>query len=1208
MIKSPTFHGSQPPRISEEKGLALVLVLFFLVILSGIIVAFFASVTTESASAHSYAAGASAKMLSDAVVNLVEAQIQDGTRTQSATNTILAWASQPGALRTFDTTGQPQKIYKLYSAEDLVVPATGFQSDITQLPPSWNTGAYEDVYTDLNAPEKDINNNLIYPIVDPTAIGSVDGFAINNPPGYSKNSIAGALNNPAPMPVKWLYLLQDGTLAAADATALPTISIPGATTANPIIGRVAFWTDDDTAKVNINTASEGVYWDTPRVFSLEDYGVRQGAASTNIGTPGMSLCQPAQHEYQRYPGHPATTSLSPVLGKFLPVPTSSAAITASTASQFDAYYKIAPRVAPGGSESGTQTASGAINVKQDRLYPSVDELMFSTQLTNGSRVPNTAAPAATKPNIITRQVLEKVKFFLTADSSAPETTLYNTPRISIWPVNSNATLRTGYDKLAAFCSTIGNQNYYFTRSNPRSSTADFSGRNPALYQYLQAVTSKSVPGFGGDFLTKYAADRDQILTSIFDYIRCTSIEDRSTGATPYTTPFIQPSVAGAGEVVPIKINNTQGFGRFYSISEADLLFWASPWGTGTGLNTMLVLEFASPMQGLGCMRSNLSYSVNGLEKLLVKFTTGNLTPLGFVANNGSNGTNFMDFADLDTYHGRSLGGTEGPAQAFLYSGGAKPYVPGAAAHNQYPFVTPPASPVPIPANSTTFQFQSSNPNDEVVIKIQTADTNQLIQTVHLKFPNGTFKVPTVGAPAPSSGTFGLVPAQATMVGLEPAGTFGNDPASATDPTAGDTRMIEGLADVPSIRFRAHRDYKTQGVQWAHGLITAVGVSFNGSTFGKLTGVSTYQQSNSYNNRQPDVPSRVGNAVMRADGRPGDWDTGIGDQKDGAYINKPDEGDSALTDSQNNELRLPYLFGYGHGFASATQTYFSPNRQVPSPLMFGSIPTGVQRFLPWQTLLFNPRPEDPTHPGRRSPPDHLIADLFWMPVIEPYAISQPFSTSGKINMNYQIQPFTYIQRSTGLYAVLKSTKFLALQLSDSTTYKPIDPGNGGVRTPNRRYPIDIAETLKAFDTVFSQNQIFKSATQICEMNLIPMGSTLQSIPGFWATHPLSGDNVREKPYVDIYPRLTTKSNTFTVHMRVQSLKKARGTPPDQWMHGKDQVCGDYRGSSTIERYIDVNDPQLPDFATLAVSSLSDPKLNIDQYYKIRIVSTRRFSPN
>ena len=45
------------------------------------------------------------------------------------------------------------------------------------------------------------------------------------------------------------------------------------------------------------------------------------------------------------------------------------------------------------------------------------------------------------------------------------------------------------------------------------------------------------------------------------------------------------------------------------------------------------------------------------------------------------------------------------------------------------------------------------------------------------------------------------------------------------------------------------------------------------------------------------------------------------------------------------------------------------------------------------------------------------DLFTMPVVEPYAISDPFSTDGKVNLNYQIMPFGYLKRSTALRAEL-----------------------------------------------------------------------------------------------------------------------------------------------------------------------------------------------
>jgi hypothetical protein len=67
---------------------------------------------------------------------------------------------------------------------------------------------------------------------------------------------------------------------------------------------------------------------------------------------------------------------------------------------------------------------------------------------------------------------------------------------------------------------------------------------------------------------------------------------------------------------------------------------------------------------------------------------------------------------------------------------------------------------------------------------------------------------------------------------------------------------------------------------------------------------------------------------------------------------------------------------------------------------------------------------------------------------------------------------------------------------------------------------------------------------------------------------------------LYAKLTTQSNTYTVHYRVQKLKKARCTSAAQWDESKDNILGEYRGSSLIERYVDPGDANLQsiDFAT------------------------------
>ena len=1225
--------GSRTPR----SGIALVVVLSFLVIISGLVIAFFSNVATESAGASTSAASASASALSNSAVNLVMAQIVDATKgrtTAGDASTAQAWASQPGAIRTYARDGKPLNVYKLYSDSGMIEAGASFSPDAKELA-AWNTPDRASIYTDLNAPIADASGRLNYPIVDPAAEGFVDGFSITASPGYDQSQPDSTSNHRAPMPVRWLYLLEDGTLVPApDSAENGAIAIPKASATNRIKGRVAFWTDDESSKVNINTASEGVYWDIPRIYSTEDVGLF-GSGMT-ASTPGLALCQPASNEYQRYPGHPATTSLSPIFGKILPIQTP---INKSNSAKVDEYYHLSPRVAAGGSKSGTAIPTAKLIPDSDRLYASIDELMFKPLLKPDSgnaprRIANTSADS--KPGVLTREALEKARFFITACSNAPEVTLANTPRIGVWPAHNDPAKRTAYDQVSVFCSTVGNKGYLFTRQNSRSATDDYDGiaRNRTLYKYLQALTGQPIPGFGGNFLSKYAADRDQILTSIFDYIRCINLADTSQGATPFTPiSTFKVTAPGGGEVIPIRIGNTQGFGRYDSIAEVALLFHGTRQTNSRTdrMKAVLLMEFQSPLQGNVGYQPKLKHRVTGLDKIKLKVNGSPDPQSAFLP---ASGENYLEVPGVQTWHGRGIGGTEGMNMAFMNrhfdQGPTKRLsLSGGTIRGNYPFFssqdiafTPP------PAGPQTFELCPDGPV-EITVDIIAADTNQTIQTLRMAFPKAILQLPRFNA---ANATFNnrlsgnlaggdwdrVVRDEDTVVSLEPAGTLGNDPAPSLpnnpDHTAGDMRMISALRTVDPKYFRAHNDYTTNVSRpngKSHGMMSALGLRYPGATTGKLVAVTSYMGGG---DRQPDVTSRVGNYVARVGGALGDWDTGMACHKDGAYLNKPDEGDEQFV-HYGGGRRIPYMVKEDY-FDAVGKTYFSPNRQIPSALMFGSIPTGVQRFHPWQTLLFQPAPEDTSHPGKVSPPDHLLADLFWMPVVEPYAISQPFSTAGKINMNYQIQPFTYIRRDTGMQAVLKSTKFLALQLSDANSYKPhIGSDTQSATIADRRLPINIPETLKAFDAKFANNEVFKSATQICEMNLVPPGQKQSTMAAFWGngttysptSRRLTGDNVREKPYADIYPRLTTKSNTYTVHFRVQALKKTAGTPHDSWVEGRDQVAAEYRGSTIIERYIDPNDPKLPDFAELMASNPNSPDLNIDQYYRFRVVSTKRFAP-
>jgi len=51
-----------------------------------------------------------------------------------------------------------------------------------------------------------------------------------------------------------------------------------------------------------------------------------------------------------------------------------------------------------------------------------------------------------------------------------------------------------------------------------------------------------------------------------------------------------------------------------------------------------------------------------------------------------------------------------------------------------------------------------------------------------------------------------------------------------------------------------------------------------------------------------------------------------------------------------------------------------------------------------------------------------------------------------------------------------------------------------------------------------------------------------------------------------------------------------------------MTGEYRGSTTLERYIDPNNAAIPDFPT----DMSNP-LTLDSFYRWRIIENAQFAP-
>jgi hypothetical protein len=225
------------------------------------------------------------------------------------------------------------------------------------------------------------------------------------------------------------------------------------------------------------------------------------------------------------------------------------------------------------------SAFSNVQLHADRLYATVDDAAM--QAPSGTSTPY--GPRPLNFGLASGNDIRKREFLLTTRSRAPEVNMFNRPRVCMWPVDGNPTntvtatsgnpgtfsTRTAFDNLIAFCSTITNQNYagnssyiwpfiYYRYITPGTGNTPTSGgasgatnemtkypTNQALFNYLHTLTGQSIPGFSGNFQSKYGNDCDQILTEMLDYIRCTNVCDLSLeGGTGTTTGEMSTAVPG----------------------------------------------------------------------------------------------------------------------------------------------------------------------------------------------------------------------------------------------------------------------------------------------------------------------------------------------------------------------------------------------------------------------------------------------------------------------------------------------------------------------------------------------------------------------------------------------------------------------------------------------------------------------------------------
>ncbi|MGI9242502.1 MAG: Verru_Chthon cassette protein A [Verrucomicrobiales bacterium] len=1356
-----TFSTTLHARHRQQRGIAIITVLSVLLLMTVLILAFFKMAQSELTDAKFYSESVRTRQLSEIVTNVVIGQLREATQTARLGGAErYTWASQPGAITQFGSNFQggtdffdmAKRVYKLYSSKEMLVNARRGENLAEDVPGDWIERPAQ--YVDLNEPVyNSTQDRLYFPIVDPRGYAtSAKGIQKGNIEGFSYSS-SNSLNRQIegvvepgqglekqrlPMPVEWLYMLADGTLGAVDDKGGwidPGGSASRPTEKNPMVARVAFWTDDESAKININTASEGAFWDIPRADSKaeRDFGRHQ----------------PARNEVYRYPGHVSGISLSPIL-----YPGSGGAQVGArpflSRGQYEEILELSPKVQlfDNGSGIGEQMAaldagSGATSVSylpgEDRLYATVDELLYAQRSPNAG--PNSEQRPLNKifQNQSAREYLEYGRHSLTVNSNAPEINLFGRPRICLWPMNDVGSAvqsairmnnnQTYYDRLIAFAATVGPRRYFWQKNDASSRHQEIYNNarreNMALLtEYMFQLANTSIPGYGGTFERKYGKgpfkDSQEIMIQIWDYMRNTNLNDPllpesyhyskkrpfGSGGPPENRRNIgRGQIAGSclcGGSQPHRSVWWQtlspygkGHGRVYTLSEVAMVFYCravNPGGGGGALGDMgdaidggkklievgLLLETFSVTHGFTSITPNSSIQVaassdggniNGNRASFPKYQIRGADGVAqdFPQIQGS-GTPVVTsrWDNAQNYVGKRGWGAHGGVR--LFSGNIEP-LSGVDLFNN-PRVAQEGAQANVLAFATTFNRGgaqvTADPDNSIILDevdpfmdfigspqplalVLYDDGNDrgvgnLIQVFHVTFANPDDPSAPIRLPVPK-----LSDDRDKWTWASRIKTSGKDVRKLIDEEAdvtrsvmvahGDVRLISGRRVGNKHMWAPHPDF-TSTKRHAHTLTAADGTKLPG--FSSTRGYALDKNGAPVDMPMEFAPDFAGdldddryfpkftkeakNYELSVDpGITGDWDNGIGAHIDGAYINRPDDGTSFAGPTQGSGV--PYFDNLEEG-DTVHRTFFAPNRVVSGAGQLGSIPTGIQAEIPWRTLLFRP---DAEHFGARDyprpgdPPDHVMLDFFWMPLVEPFPISQPFATMGKVNMNYRMVPFDYINRATAMHAVMKDQRMLAIDNKAASSYKK----QGG--TGSYRYPIDIPTTLLQFEDRFEKGEMFRSATEICEIYMIPrasgaptdrntLGSPRRATKGakgldypamrnFWKSYALTGDNSKERTYANLYSRLTTKSNVFQTHMIVEAIQKVRSSAHDTFDPERDKVTGRWRGSAVIERNIDpgkIRDVNggVPDYFT-DVRFSRHPSM--EEFYNYRVLNVKQFNP-
>lgn len=284
-----------------------------------------------------------------------------------------------------------------------------------------------------------------------------------------------------------------------------------------------------------------------------------------------------------------------------------------------------------------------------------------------------------------------------------------------------------------------------------------------------------------------------------------------------------------------------------------------------------------------------------------------------------------------------------------------------------------------------------------------------------------------------------------------------------------------------------------------------------------------------------------------------------------------------------------------GYLQYIRTGMMPDRSVEI------LPLGQQHGVPYRLLNFSPStsPSQKTD-GGNSYPDWAMLDLFTVPALlqplgnpaPPYLeLTSGGATAGRLNPNPPIFPNGEISRLLPMEAIMKGDQ-VYIDQSDDPAANPVD---------EKALSSAIESYLKGL------SRPLMMPGEICNVPEVAQ-YLYQGVP---AAARSRNDLVRQ-----VVGNLTTRSNTFTVWAVGQTVRKKTGNIQYGSVEPTDIITGESRMQFLIERYLDLgidgvpgntNNPG-PDGVVGTPDDPADPQyhpsMNYPLPYKYRVISARQ----